>query len=360
MRLLYITNTICGRGGLERVLSVKTDYLVKHNYEVFIITLNQKEKTPDYSFNTDITYLDIDTGEGRFFYVFRYLKGIKKYIRNVNPSIIIVCDDGLKGLWLPYFVNTKISFIYERHTSIFNTNKLLHNVMGRFIMRLGAKKYDKFVVLTKAGSAEWFSNNVQIIPNLLPFYPQNISTQSKSAAIAIGAISYVKAHDMLVDIWKIVNKNYPNWNLCIYGAKTDFYTNVKNKIKENYLENVIFLNEPVNDVMLKYLDSSMFLMTSRKEGLPMVMMEAMSCGLPCISFDCPTGPAELIQNDYNGYLIPFGDLQTFADKVMYLIENEEKRQLLGRNARNFISKYSVENIMRIWIDLFDSLIQNKK
>lgn len=160
MRLLYITNGINGAGGLERVLSIKASLLADElGYEVHIISLNNQDKNTFFSFSSKINFHSINSTGNTITYFKNYIVGLRKSIKKINPDIISVCDDGLKGLFLPYFISQKTPIIYERHASknIFlkSDNQTFKNRVFSKIMNFGAKKFDAFILLSESNRNEW-------------------------------------------------------------------------------------------------------------------------------------------------------------------------------------------------------------
>jgi len=118
IKLLYITNQICGSGGLERVLSIKSNYLInKFDYEVHIITLNQKDEPLFYEFSDQLIFHDIRVVGNAIHAFMNYKNGLQKVVNTVKPDVISVCDDGLKGFFVPYFLRRNKAIVYERHAS---------------------------------------------------------------------------------------------------------------------------------------------------------------------------------------------------------------------------------------------------
>jgi len=364
MRLLYITNQICGSGGLERVLSIKASYLADIlGYEVHIITLNQGGASLFYDFSDKLSYHDIVVKGDALRYISRYVSKLKRTIKKIQPDIISVCDDGLKGLLLPFVLNKRIPKIYERHVPKnieINTkkSKIAQSFRKFFVFRLmniGAGQYDRFVVLTKGNEAEWDSNNVVTIPNPLPFRTQKYSNLKNKRVLVVGRHADYKGYDKLLLIWKRITKKFPDWQLDIYG-KFDKEKKFIKLAKTLEIEKSVNFFKPVRNIDEKFQSSSVFAMTSEFEGFGMVLIEAMAFGVPCISFNCPYGPKDIIEDSKNGFLIEPNDLDQFCEKISLLMGDYDFRLNMGTSARDRALVYSVENIMPIWDKLFKELI----
>jgi len=348
MKLLYITNGINGSGGLERVLSIKASALAEDfGYEVHFMVLNDAHLKPFYTFSDKIIFHSIALTRNPF----HYILGLKKLVKQVAPDIVLVCDDGLKGFFIPRILGKGIPIFYERHASInLNSNQ---SIVGKFIkglMRYLAKDFEKFIVLTQSNTYEWKLDNILVIPNPLTFYPANTSTLSNKKAILVGSQSYVKGYDMLIEVWKQVTEKHPDWQLNCYGKK-----DTDNKFELLKAEkNVRGLNfyEAVPCIEDKYLESSVLIMSSRSEGFGMVLIEAMACGVPCVSFDCPSGPRDIINHGEDGFLVEREDVYEMAKKIMLLIENQDTRMAMGAKARIDVRRFSIDKLLTRWDDLF--------
>ena len=188
----------------------------------------------------------------------------------------------------------------------------------------------------------------------MPFYPPVGSTCTSKKIISVGRYDEQKGYDMLIDAWEIVHQTYPDWNLYIYGNGA-LQKNFENRIKQKQLGQSLFLCAPVKDIEQKYLESSMYVMSSRFEGFGMVLIEAMACGLPCVSFDCPHGPSDIIEDEVDGLLVENGNVQLLSQKIGRLIQDDTLRREMGTRARKSVLRYSKENIMQQWKDLFERL-----
>jgi glycosyltransferase involved in cell wall biosynthesis len=365
-KLLYITNGISGSGGLERVLSLRTNYLVdKLGYEVHILTLNQIGELPFYEFSDNLNFHDIQVRGNPLQYFISYRKGIKNVVSNIQPDIISVCDDGLKGLLFPLLFGKEIPIIYERHASIkFNFmssfRQTIFNRIKSFVeqklMILGARGFDSFVVLTEENRRDWPNVHCTVIPNMSPFtVTDNHIKSSEPLVLAVGSQTYNKGYDRLIEIWKRVNEQKLDWSLEVYG-KVDEDLDLQNKANALSLNHSVSFLEPIKNIEDKYNKTSIFVMTSRSEGFGMVLIEAMSYGVPCIAFDCPHGPSDIITNDVDGFLIRDGDIESFVEKMVLLMKNKKLRLEMGKAAKKNIRRYESKNIMSEWDAVYKILM----
>ncbi|MGY5846898.1 glycosyltransferase family 4 protein [Salegentibacter sp. HM20] len=360
MKLLYITNGITGSGGLERVLSIKASLLVdQYDYEIAIVSLNEKKLSPFYSFNNKINFYDITVPKALFLNLTAYIRGLRKIVRDFKPDVISVCDDGLKGFFLPKILGKQVPIIYERHVSKeieMRDNfpfwkKQLIRAKWKIMEKL-APGFSKFVILTEGNSMEWPSlTNLKIIPNPLPFYPENSSSLNNKKVLIVGKQSYQKGQDLLIQAWKIVMEKHPDWVLEIVG-KVDESMGLKQQLSKLDLAEQVHFFEPEKNIEQKYSNTSIYVMSSRYEGFGMVLIEAMAFGVPCISFNCNYGPSDIIKHNQNGLLIPNGDINSLAMSIIELIENPERRKALGLQAKIDAQKYLPEQIVKQWDDLF--------
>lgn len=366
IKIIYITNGITGAGGLERVLSIKASYLADHyNYEVHILSLNEHLKEPFHIFSNKVNFHNIELGGYSVKYLNEYIKGIKRIVSIIKPNIISVCDDGLKGFFLPILLRKPCLMIYERHASVnLNFNKInskafdkIKNILLHQLMKIQARNFDAFIVLTKGNLKEWSSNNVKVIPNPVSFYPNQSGLLKAKKVIAVGSHDYNKGYDLLLQSWKKVIKIHPEWQLDIYG-KRDYQETFVLLAEQLELLNSISFFEPVKDIQEKYLNASIMVLSSRSEGFGMVLIEAMACGVPCISFNCPNGPSDIITNQNDGLLIKNGDIDSMAIAIINLIEKEKLREIMGKNAKENVKRFLPEAIMKQWDDLFKSLFKN--
>lgn len=348
MKLLYITNGISGGGGLERVLSIKASYFAEtFGYDVHIITLNDAKET-FYPFSSSISIHPIEVSKN-LKYLFSYIHKVNQIVRKVQPDIISVCDDGMKGLYVPLWIQKgKAKIIYERHASM-----ILNGASWqKFWMRMGGHLYDKIVVLTNYNLSEWSSSNLTVIPNPVSFYPQESATLENHRIICVGSLSYNKGYDLLIDAWSKIASQHPSWSVHIYGkGDASIYQDI---INQAGIQKQITFHAPVQDIASVYQQASFLVLPSRSEGFGMVLIEAMACGVPCVAFDCPCGPRDIIQDGKNGFLVKPQDTAELAQHIEKLINNEQLRKNMGTFAKQTAQQYLMERIAILWKNLFES------
>ncbi len=358
MKILYITNGITGSGGLERVLSVKASLLTDDfGYEVHLLSLNEIGKEPFFSFSDKVLHHSISVTGNPLHYFLQYKKGIQKVVDDIKPDLISVCDDALKGFFLPQIINTTAKWIYESHASLLLEDKgsgipFAKKMQHRLKHYLG-NTFSKVILLTEGNRKEWQLNNFLVIPNPAPFETKEFSTLKNKRIIAVGSYSYNKGYDLLLKIWEQIEEDFPGWELNVYGRETQ--KNLQHIAENLHLENIHFY-DPVADIGAKYLDSSIMVLPSRSEGFGMVLIEAMTFGLPVISFDCPNGPKDIVTDGKDGFLVQNGNTYEFAEKLKSLMSRENLRQDMGKKATENVQRFSAIRIVEQWDALFRSLI----
>ena len=225
----------------------------------------------------------------------------------------------------------------------------------RWNMDRQVKRLDALVVLTSQDKEDWgHLLPVYVIPNSYPFYPEVPSTCENKQAIIVGRYNSAKGYNYLIDAWRDVYKKHPDWIINIFGSG-EYEDKVRKQINDYGLQDVIIMNNPTDHIMEEYLKSSIYVMSSVFEGFAMVLLEAMACGLPCVSFDCPYGPRNIITDCEDGYLVDYLNSKALADKICILIDNLEIRQRMGKKGRENVLRFSRETIMSHWVSLFNSI-----
>ncbi len=370
MKVVFVIDQVYLHGGIERVLSIKANYFASlANYEVHIITTEQKNQPPCYEFSDKIVFQDLQINykrEKSYFHPVNLLKlpghigKTKSAIKRLEPDVVVVCSHSVDTYFIP-FIHKKVPKVKEFHYSKFIEEDKRKNpgIFKKLFFRYTdyvESKYDKLIILNKDESGYYKSTNTRVIPNPLTFYPETVSELTSNRVITAGRIAQVKGYDILIDIWKIVYEKEKDWQLHIYGDGDPNYVHkLQHKIDHYGLQDSLILKGATNDIKKEMLHSSIFVMTSHNECFPLVLLEAQACGLPIVSFDCPYGPRNIINED-NGVLVPLYDNEAFANQLMKLMNQKEELKRKGKNARENVSKYTLETVMGLWKHMFESLL----
>lgn len=371
MRILYVTDALAVWGGIERVISDKLNYLVQHyGYEIYVLTADQGNHSIPFPLDNRIIIKDLNI---RFHqqYQFHGFKRLVKhrelemrfrcllsdYINSINPDVISCIRDGYVCAILD--VNESIPTIFESHAMYrdiyFEKSTILHLFMS-YIKRKRFKSLDKIVTLTRGDADDWSQvcKNICVIPNVVHLNVSgNYSTCDNSKCIFAGRFDNQKNIGALIQIWTLVQRRHPNWAMDVYGNGhlKPYYEKI---VSEEHLN--IVIHPAVPDILDKFKESSMLLMTSLYEPFGLVLVEAMSCGIPVVAFDCPYGPSDIIHNGKDGYLVENGNVEAFAERICQLIENKDLRLKMGQLGILSAQKYRADMIMYKWKQLFEELV----
>lgn len=367
MKIIFNTDQIYKHGGVEKVMATKANYFANlPDTQVYIITTEQVGKDPRYNLDSRIHMLDLDIDYDRtksYFStsnlkkVYRHFRKQSALLRMINPQFVISPNYNFDHYWLP-FIHRKSKKIKERHGSGFfafearksaSFFKRVKNYLNDWI----DSKYDHIVVLNNDEKNYVSSNNAVVIPNPVEI-PSEISKLENKKVLAAGRIAPVKGFDELITAWSKVNENSSGWELHIYGDDyLDTQKELEKLIKRLNLEDKVFFKESVPDLQKIMHSYSIYAMSSMSECFPMVLLEALSVGVPVVSYDCPNGPRHIITNDKDGFLTEYKNPQDLAGKLIHLINNDDLIKEFGRSAKINSARFSTLKIMSQWSDLLN-------
>jgi len=374
IRITYITDTLAVWGGIERVLADKMNTQAgQYGWEAFLLTINQGEHPLTYNLDTNIKHVDLDIqmhqqykyhGIRKLLKKHEFGKILKERLRQTLVEIkpdVIVC---VKLDFVPVLVDLKgdIPLIVESHT-LCHSEKMDEVGMLRRLyigsLKRSIRKADAVVALTEGDAKDWkaYNDNVHVIQNIVTLNESGFYTSFKQkSVIYVGRFSKQKDIDSLLRIWAIIHQQYPDWQLDIYG---------EGELKDNYLSIIQKMNaninvfQPTANIMEVYREHSILLLTSLYEPFGLVLPEAMSCGLPVVAFDCPYGPADIITDGVDGYLIEDRDVELFAQRVGQLISDYDLRVQMGKAGIASSKRYQASCIIPQWIKLFEQLTSSR-
>ena len=381
IKLAYCIPLLDRASGMERVLTLKANFLAdKLGYDVTIITTDSKGNPPFFPLSNKVSLKELDVNIDKLWNYpiwkrwFLYQKKKKEYRKKLENCLI-----GIKPDFCISLLRREINFISklkdgsikmgEIHFGRYKYRevnfKFLPNCINNWASSLWMrqlenrlKELSKFVVLTKEDVLQWKGlNNIIVIPNPITINSTKQSSCCNKQVICVGRYTYQKGIDMLIETWQHVHKMHPDWILNIYGAGDS--AAYRADAEKYNLDNTILFNGAVKNITDKYLDSSIYVMSSRYEGFPLVLAEAMSVGLPCVSFACPCGPRDIIRDGEDGFLCENGNTKQLADRICRLIEDNNLRKKMGKNAARNIKRYTIDNVMLQWDNLFKEAIYQK-
>ena len=361
MRRLEIILTIGDisiRGGAERVVVNLAEALCEVGHKVEILSFYRSNESLPYAINPQIkiTFLhqhSQDSMRKRLFYKL-YYKVYESYIVNkMYPNADVMIFNNSPHF--PFFKNPKTRYI-----------KFVHTSFKRFLRRLNF--FDALVVLSNKEIETWrkYHKNVVVIPNFVKVFSNEVSSLDQKRVLCVGRITPndEKGFFRLVDIWEEVCKDPKNkvWELCLIAgvesAKEEpFKEKLEQKIKQKNLQDSVILKPFSKEIEKEYLRASIYAMSSYAEGLPMVLVEVASFGIPSVAFDINTGPSDIIENGVSGFLVTDGDLGEYARALEKLMGNEELRREMGAKAKMIVEdKFSKDKVMVQWEELFRELL----
>ena len=373
MKIMYVIRVFAVWGGVERVWTDKMNALAEiPGYEVCLVTTDQGNHKVPYPLHEKVRLVDLSI---RFTQQYQY-KGLRRYwiywklvklfqrkmevfLKSERPDILITNASELSIFLIK--CKGEIPLIVESH-GIFDRpfhmqEMTITNRIKRFFHNKALSRADRIVALTHGDAEQWkhINPNVSIIPNIVTMNESDTYSNCEAKRIIfVGRMDSQKGYQYLDTIWRIVEKRHPDWRLDIYGEGADLEEN-RGMIPKG--KNV-FPHGQILDILDKYKESSILILTSVYEPFGLVMPEAMSCGLPVVAFNCPYGPSEIISDGIDGFLIDCYDVDAFADKLCFLIENKSLRMQMGKNAIQSALRFKKEKIMPQWNNLFESLVKS--
>lgn len=378
MKLIYCIRALYNPGGMERVLVNKVTWLVRElGWEILVVTTDQKGCPTFYPFPKEVRMIDlgINYSDDNDFSPCRkiagYLRRRRRHRRALTNLLLRERADVVVSLFpsessfIPSIQDGSKKVLELHYCKFFRLQYGRKGILGLidrwrtwkddFLVR----RFDKFVVLTHEDRNYWGRlPNIEVIPNAAKNMSGHFSDVSAYRVIAVGRLDYQKGFDRLIQAWSLVQADgrFADWQLDIFG-QGEWKDMLQQMIYEEGLQANAHINPPTKDIASEYVRSSLLVMSSHYEGFPMVMIEAMACGLPVVSFDYKCGPRDIIRHGENGLLVKDGDIRGLAEAMMMVMGDDAYRKRLSGAALNVVSTYSEEAVMGQWTRLFASLVR---
>ena len=376
-KIVYCTPALYFAGGMERVLTMKANYFAEHfGYDITIILTEGEGKPFFYPLSDKVKVVNLNIGFEEL-WTCSFIKKIVVYLRKqhlykmrleeelmrIRPDITVSMlrreinfineiKDGSK----------KIGEIHINRANFRNFESKDENLIKKLFAKVWMndltnklKRLDRFVVLTEKDKEAWVElDNVCVIPNPLSFIPQNISKLTERRVIAVGRYCHEKGYDLLLKAWCIVQNSIADWRLEVFGeGDRSQYEEMISSL--NIDRHRCILHGRSSNIQDEFEKSSLAVCSSKFEGFGLVITEAMSCGLPVVSFDCPWGPRAIIHDGEDGLLVENGNVEKLADAIIWMIQHPEMRSKMATKAIENVQRFSIEKIAEKWRSLFDAL-----
>ena len=379
-KIVFCTPALYSAGGVERVVSFKASYFAEQlGYDVTIIVTEGRGRACYFPLSDQVKVINFELGFEALWCasfvkkVILYLSKQRQYKKRLEAELMRIRPDITISM-LRREINfltdiqdgsKKIGELHVNRTNYrnfeANESNALKHLFAKLWMRslVGKlKNLDQLVVLTDKSKASWPElSNVSVIPDPITIEVNSEEVKSDKCSkrvVTIGRYAYQKGYDLLLQAWAEVEKHYPDWTLDIYGqGDQTSYRRLMGDLGIGAYR--CHLNGPVEDVVKVYQDSSVFVLSSRFEGFGLVLVEAMACGIPVVSFDCPAGPDEIITDGQDGLLVRAGDVHALAEKLISMMADENLRKRLGEQARQSAQRYEMASIAKQWTTLFEKV-----
>jgi glycosyltransferase involved in cell wall biosynthesis len=345
---------ITKHAGTERAVCNLSNLLAEsQKYDVLIVSIHSTCGEAAYDINADIQiyHLGLPQYKNKITRIRSYkllIRNVNKIIKEKNIDIILGTTHAINCVL--FFLRKKVKTIACEHMDYMSTP-----LASRILRKITYSFLDAVVVLSTFSAKHYLLHkNLKIIPNSLSFLTEKKSELTNKIILAVGRLTYQKGFDLLINAISLIKNECNGWKVKIIGAGED-EAKLKNQIITLNLGNIVRICPPTNTIIHEYIEASIFVLSSRFEGLPMVMIEAQSCGLPIVSFNCPEGPAEIVHHNGDGLLVKNGDVEGLSKALLELMQNREGRIQFGEKALQSADKYNPENVFKLWDNLLEIL-----
>ncbi len=369
MRLLYFINQIENSGGIERIVIDKVNYLTElPGYELHLAYYGKQGEKSFYPINNAVKLwaIDEDTETTSFVKRLSKVSGIyrksKEIINAVKPDVIVNANTRIVSYFLPYTFRripkvVELHFTYEglqiMNKGMYGDSKwkaAVNNMLRRYFYA----RYDKCVVLVNDDVKAWGFKNLMVIPNFTNLAFPSVNNEGREKVVVnVGRLEKQKDHRTLIEAWKLVHKKHPGWKLEIWGDGK-LREKLQSLIQKLGLQDCVFLKGVTSEIGKVYARASVFALSSLYEGMPLVAIEAMTAGVPCVSFDI-SGIRDVITDGEDGLIVEMHIVNAFADGIIRMIEQKEMRAKMSARAKDKVKAFAKERVMRRWTELFEKL-----
>ena len=365
MRIVLALNSLFGPGGAERVISIMANHWAEKGWFVSIVTFDDGERPPYYPLHPRINHMMLNQkskNENIWLRIRDFLSinvETRKRLVEEKPDIIIAFTSSTGLKVLRALLGRKIPVIVsERNMYTKSTRSMTHKCY-RNLLYLKAKTIVCQTQTKKATFPPLLQRKSVIIPNPVPgkssqVVQPEVTLPAGKIVFAVGHLShekiYQKGLDLLIPVFGKVSEKNADWHLVILndGPEKDMLVRI---IERCNLQGRVHFPGPVKDIYSVFSHGEMFVLSSRYEGFPNALCEAMACGLPAVSFDCPSGPGDIVRHGIDGLLVPPEDQEGLSKALDYLMSDENLRRNMGEKAREITIRFNEKAVMNKWEEL---------
>ena len=383
MNIVFIIKSFAMKAGVERLMSDKMNYMAEQGHIITLVTYEQGSHPMPFPLHPSIRHIDLDT---RFFTLKKYAlprrfveilrlqqtfkKKLQKVIDDIQPDIIHTTTYSVTLISIILNLRGRAKKTIESQVS-YNSILKENDFKGKGILQTVAryydnyifnklKRFDAFFALTKGDAKQWerFYNHITIIPNPLTNYPEHVKEHQEAyhRIICAGRLNYQKGFDLLIEAFSLIADQCPDWHVDIFGSGDEEQA-LRQLLKQKGLEQRIYIHPASDHIFEEFQNSDFFVFSSRFEGWGLVLVEAMSCGIPTVSFKCDYGPEDIINDKTDGLLVSNGNISELADAMYWMIQHTTECLEMGKAARINAKRFRKEIIIQKWIDIFNDLLK---
>lgn len=381
MKVVFLHHANVCRGGIERMLCTRANLLVEQNgYEVTMLTYEQNGELYPYHLSPKVKCIDLGIRlyaaykSPLFIRYFRKLHlrwqlshAIRSFLDVYQPDIVVCTDKDANELNALSRVRRSERIMIEAHTGMIDhwiqvrrTTNALRRFIAKFDMyrlQRAVSRFDVLIALTEDDAKCWnpFVKTV-VIPNFYSFHPKRNTdlVTEKKRVLSVGRLNYQKGQDLLLQAWAIVEAKHPDWQLDIFGdgeERESLYA----QISALNLRNVV-IHPSTTEIYDEYIQSDFLVCSSRWESFGLIIIEAMSSGIPVVSYDCDNGPRNIITDGEDGLLAKNGSIEDLAAKINRMIELPSRRQQMGTKALQNVERFKEDVVFKKYLELYQQYV----
>lgn len=365
MKIVFVIRSLANAHGVERTIIDKANYLAENHHDVLLVTYEQGSHPYAFPISPSVKCVDLDC---RYFMVFRYslprrlfeawrirrrfCERMRKLVDETAPDVLIAST--YEGEFMKEIISLsdRTRIVLESHTAFvahMRGNGMLERIRKHRVLN-NIKHCNLLIALTVHDAESWqrYIKNVKVVVNPLTFFPEKIvrGGNENNRIIAAGSLQSTKRFDRLINAFSLIANNYQTWSVDIFGEGPS-KSELENLIRQKDLVGRVNLKGMTNDIYKEYQRSQFFVLSSDDEGFGLVIVEAMSCGLPVVSTDCPFGPSEIIEDGVTGLLSKLNP-EDLAEKMEWMITHAKEREEMGLHARQAAARYKKDVVMKEW------------